>query len=120
MHNFSPLLQLAPLLFCQLYAIHGYLCGRLLLLVYCSIFRKSEDIYGEIFDVVLRHLPHRPKSMSIDFETAVENAVKQKLSMTPISFCFFHFKKALKTYKLVPIELIIKIIVLDNPIDILS
>ena len=61
----------------------------------CSISGKSEDIYDEVFDVVLQHLSQRPKSITIDFEKAVENVVKQKLPMTTISFCFFHFKKAL-------------------------
>ena len=61
----------------------------------CSISGKSEDIYDEVFDVVLQHLSQRPKSITIDFEKAVENVVKQKLPLTTISFCFFHFKKAL-------------------------
>ena len=95
MYNFSSLLQLAPQLFYQLYTIHGYLCGRFLPLVYCSIFGKSKDIYGEIFDVVLQHLSQYPKSITIDFEKAIENVLKQKLPMTTISFCVFHFKKAL-------------------------
>ena len=68
MHNFSPLLQIASQLFYQLYTIYGYLCGRSLPLVYCSISGKSEDIYGEIFDVVLQH----PKLITIDFEKTVD------------------------------------------------
>ena len=96
MHNFSPLLQLAPQLFYQLYTIHRYLCGWLLPLVYCSISGKSEDIDSEVFDVVLQYLSQRPKLVTIDFEKVVENVVKQKLPITTISFCFFfHFKKAL-------------------------
>ena len=59
--------------------------------MYCSISGKSEGIDGEVFDVVLQHLSQRPKSITIDFEKAVENVVKQKLPMTTISFCFFHF-----------------------------
>ena len=79
MHNFSLLLQLAPRLFYyQLYTIHGYLCGRLLPLVYCSISGKSEDIYDEVFDVVHQHLSQRPKSIAIDFEKAVENVAQQQ------------------------------------------
>ena len=69
--------------------------GRLLPLVYCSIPGKSEDIHGEIFNVVLQHFSQRPKSISINFEKAIENVIKQKLPMTIISFCFLHFKKAL-------------------------
>ena len=81
-------------MFYQLYTIHGYLCGRLLPLVYRSISGKSEDIYGEVFDVVLQYLSQHPKSVTIDFEKAVENVVKQKLPMTTISFWFFHLKKS--------------------------
>ena len=79
MHNFSPLLPLDPQLFYQLYIIHGYLCGRLLPLVYCGISGKSEDIYGETFDVILQHLSPHPKVITIDFEKVVEN-VKQQLT----------------------------------------
>ena len=72
--------------------------------------------------MVLKHLSQRPKSITIDFEKAVENVVKQKLPLTTIGFCFFFISKKLceDKYKLVPIDLIIKIIVLDNSIDILS
>ena len=78
MHNFSLLLQLAPELFYQLHTIHGYSYGRLPPLVYCSISGKSEDIYDEIVDIIFQHLSQRPKSITIDFEKAVENVVKQK------------------------------------------
>ena len=82
-------------MFYHLYTIHGHLCGRSLPLVYCSISGKCRDIYNEVFGVVFKHLSQRPKSITIDFEKAVENVVKQQLPMTTISFCFFHFKKAL-------------------------
>ncbi|CAF4598316.1 unnamed protein product, partial [Rotaria sp. Silwood1] len=52
-------------------------------------------IYNEIFDVILKHVSQRPRSITIDFEKSVENAVKQNLPMTTISFCFFHFKQNL-------------------------
>ena len=94
----------------------------LLPLVYCSISGKGEDIYGEVFGVVLQHLSQRLKSITIDFEKAVENVVKQQLPMTTINFCFFFISKRLygDKYKLVAIDFIILIIVLNNPIDILS
>ena len=66
-------------MFYQLHTIHDYVCGRLLPLVYCSIAGKSQ----------------RPKTITIDFKKSVENAVKQHLPMTTISFCFFHFKQNL-------------------------
>jgi len=64
-------------------------------LVYCSIAGKSQAIYDEMFDVTFKHVSQRPKSITIDFETSVENAVKQYLPMTTISFCFFRFKQNL-------------------------
>lgn len=82
-------------MFYQLYTIHGCVCGRSLPLVYCSIAGKSQTIYDEMFDVILKNVSQRPKSITIDFEKAVENAVKQHLPMTTISFCFFHFKQNL-------------------------
>ncbi|CAF3455161.1 unnamed protein product [Rotaria sp. Silwood1] len=78
-----------------LYTIHGCVCGRSLPLVFCIVAGKSEDIYNEIFDVILKHVSQRPRSITIDFEKSVENAVKQNLPMTTISFCFFHFKQNL-------------------------
>ncbi|CAM4846255.1 unnamed protein product, partial [Rotaria magnacalcarata] len=87
--------KLCPQLFYQLYTIHGHLCGRSLPLVYCYVAGKDEDTYGEIFDIILKNLSQRPKSITIDFEKAVENVVRQQLPMTTIGFCFFHFKKAL-------------------------
>jgi hypothetical protein len=48
-----------------------------------------------MFDVVLKRLPQRSKSITIDFEKPVENVVKQQMPMTSISFCFFHYEKML-------------------------
>jgi hypothetical protein len=63
--------------------------------VFCSISGKSEEIYAEMFDFVLKHLSQRSKSITIDFEKSVENFVKQQMPVINISFCFFHYKKAL-------------------------
>ncbi len=82
-------------MFYQLYTVHGCVCGRSLPLVYCSIAGKSQDIYTEMFEVILRHVSQRPKSITIDFEKSVENVIKQQLPMTKISFCYFHYKQNL-------------------------
>ncbi|CAF1128681.1 unnamed protein product [Rotaria sordida] len=74
--------RIAPQLFHQLYTIHGILCGRSLPLVYCIISGKSEEIHDEMFDVVLKHISQRPKSITIEYEKAVLNVIKQKLPMT--------------------------------------
>ncbi|CAF2617287.1 unnamed protein product [Rotaria sp. Silwood2] len=87
--------KIAPQLFEQLYVIHGFICGRALPLVYCMLSGKSEALYDEIFNVILQHVSGRPKSITIDFEKAVENVIKNKLPMTSISGCFFHFKQCL-------------------------
>ena len=82
-------------MFYQLYTVHGFVCGRALPLVYCSISGKSETIYGELFDVILNHISQRPKTITMDFEKAVENVIKDKLPTTTVTYCFFHFKQAL-------------------------
>lgn len=87
--------KLAPQLFYQLYTIHGSFCGRALPSVYCYLSGKAENLYDEMFDVVLSHVTQRPKSITIDFEKAVENVVKQKIPGANVSYCFFHFKQAL-------------------------
>ncbi|CAF1510134.1 unnamed protein product [Adineta ricciae] len=88
-------IEICPKIFNQLYTIHGCLLGRGLPLVYCSIYAQSEAVYGEIFEVILKHLSQRPKSITIDFEKAVENVIKQQLPMTTVNYCFFHMKQAL-------------------------
>ncbi|CAM4843790.1 unnamed protein product, partial [Rotaria magnacalcarata] len=42
-------------LFYQLYTIHDCGCGRSLPSVYCSIAGKSQAIYDEMFDVILKN-----------------------------------------------------------------
>ncbi|CAF0775449.1 unnamed protein product [Adineta steineri] len=87
--------KMSPQLFYQLYTLHGFVCGRALPLVYCFISGKSEPLYGEMFDNILKHISQRPTTITIDFEKAVENVVKLKLPMTTVSYCFFHFKQSL-------------------------
>ncbi|CAF4336433.1 unnamed protein product [Rotaria sp. Silwood2] len=46
-------------------------------------------------DGTFRHVTKHPRSISIDYEKAVENIVKRKMPACAISGCFFHLKKAL-------------------------
>ncbi|CAF0913032.1 unnamed protein product [Didymodactylos carnosus] len=87
--------KVAPQLFYQLYTIHGFIRGRSVPLVYALLPGKSEAVYGELFNVLVQNVNKHPKSITIDFERAVENVIKQKLPTTTISGCFFHFKQAL-------------------------
>ncbi|CAF3399694.1 unnamed protein product [Rotaria socialis] len=83
---------IAPQLFEQLYVIHGYIYGRTLPLVYCMIAGTAEVLYNEVFDVILKHVSGRPKTITIDFEKAIENVVGRSLSTTSISGFFFPFQ----------------------------
>ncbi|CAF2250032.1 unnamed protein product [Rotaria magnacalcarata] len=65
--------KIASHLFYQLYTIHGVICGRSFPSVYCIISGKSEEIYGEIFDVMMQHISQRPISITTDYEKAVHN-----------------------------------------------
>lgn len=64
-------------------------------MVYCYTSHKDEDVYNELFDILLQNVSQRPKSITIDYEKAVENVVKARLPMTSVSGCFFHFKQNL-------------------------
>ncbi|CAF3356738.1 unnamed protein product [Rotaria socialis] len=81
----KPMVVIAPQLFEQLYVIHGYIYGRTLPLVYCMIAGTAEVLYNEVFDVILQHVSGRPKTITIDFEKAIENVVGRSLSTTSIS-----------------------------------
>ncbi|CAF4499777.1 unnamed protein product, partial [Rotaria sp. Silwood2] len=87
--------KIAPHLFHQLYTVHGRFCARTLPLVYCILSGKSEDIYHKMFDVVLNHVSQCPLSITVDFEKAVHNVIKQKLPQTKLNGCFFHYKQCL-------------------------
>ncbi|CAF1274580.1 unnamed protein product [Rotaria magnacalcarata] len=69
--------KIASHLFYQLYTIHGVICGRSFPSVYCIISGKSEEIYGEIFDVMMQHISQRPISITTDYEKAVHNVIKK-------------------------------------------
>ena len=45
---------------------------------------RSDDIYEEMFGVILNHVSQRPKSITIDFEKAVENVIKRRLPVTDV------------------------------------
>ncbi|CAF5179730.1 unnamed protein product, partial [Rotaria magnacalcarata] len=67
--------KIAPQLFEQLYVIHGYIYGRALPLVYYMVAGTAEVLYNEVFDVILQNVSGRPKTITIDFEKAVENSL---------------------------------------------
>ena len=88
-------LYVVPKLFYQLYSIHGHIHGRTFPFLYAFLPGKSNDIYSELFDVVLQHIDKHPASITIDFEIAATNVTKQKFPSTAVTACFFHFKQNL-------------------------
>ncbi|CAF3516160.1 unnamed protein product [Rotaria socialis] len=86
--------MIAPQLFEQLYVIHGYIYGRTLPLVYCMIAGTAEVLYNEVFDVILKHVSGRPKTITIDFEKAIENVslgLQQSFVDGPLRRCLKNF-----------------------------
>jgi hypothetical protein len=96
--------------------MHGSLFGRALPSVYCFLSGKDEDLYNEIFEIVLKNVSGRPKSITIDYEKAVENVVKQKLPMTTVNGCFFHWKQNLWKKVVVSINQLRDTLYLRTPI----
>ena len=82
-------------MFYQLYSIHGQFHGRSIPFLYALLPGKSENIYQELFDVLLEHVSNHPKSIAIDFEPAADNVIRKNLPGTRINACFFHFKQNL-------------------------
>ncbi|CAF4475881.1 unnamed protein product [Rotaria socialis] len=89
--------MIAPQLFEQLYVIHGYIYGRTLPLVYCMIAGTAEVLYNEVFDVILKHVSGRPKTITIDFEKAIEN-VSLGLQQSFVDGPYSQVRRCLKNF----------------------
>ena len=88
--------KVAPQLFYRLYTIHGVTHGRSLPCVYVILSGKSDSIYKQLFNVISQHVARYSKTISIDYDKAVENIIKRKMPTSAISGClFFHFKNVL-------------------------
>lgn len=85
----------APKFFEQVYIVHGYRNGNYVPLVFFLLPGKSEDLYTRMFRMLIRATAELsfdldPKTVRIDFEKAVENALKTEFPATTVLCCRFH------------------------------
>lgn len=78
----------------QMYTVH---CTKYpaLPMIYALLPNMETDTYLRFFKQVLHLVGMSPKSIIIDFEAAVRNAVRKVFSGVEVSGCNFHFKQAI-------------------------
>ncbi|XP_014298070.1 uncharacterized protein LOC106693699 [Microplitis demolitor] len=83
-----------PLIFKQLYTIHGSYDGKILPFVYILAPNKSQKLYLRVLKVIKHHKPNlNPQRAMVDFERAFINAFKHQFARCYIIGCHFHFCK---------------------------
>lgn len=85
-----------PLLFYQLYTIHGFKDKISIPLVYALLPNKSEETYVTLLQQLKLLEPAvSPQSITIDFETAMMNACRRVFPDASQRGCFFHFSQCI-------------------------
>ena len=93
--------KITPIIFTQLYTIHGVYRNGVFPLVFALLSNKQQQSYQRLIDELRRLCPSwSPKSVMVDFEKAAINAFERTFT-TPtntisISACFFHLQKSIQ------------------------
>lgn len=83
--------QHAPLLFYQVYTIHGIFDGYVIPLVYCLLTNKKKKTYCKVLEELKKLRPKlNPKSVMMDYEIAQSDAFHSVFDSIMIRGCFFH------------------------------
>ena len=86
----------APLLFHQLYTVHGLRENDSLPLVFGLLPDKTEETYIKFLQEIKNIEPScAPLSVTIDFERAMMNACSKEFLNTELNGCFFHFSQCI-------------------------
>lgn len=85
----------APLLFYQVYTIHGIFDGFVVPLVFCLLTNKKKSTYSKVLSKLKELRPNlRPRSVMIDFELAQRDAFQSIFSTISVRGCFFHLSQS--------------------------
>lgn len=85
----------APLLFEQVYTIHGIFDGFVIPLVYCLLTNKKKNTYTKVLNKLKELRPNlQPKSVMIDFEAAQRDSFQEVFNTISVRGCFFHMSQA--------------------------
>lgn len=74
-----------------MFTINAVYKDKCLPLVYGLLPDKSTQSYKRFFEIVLVHTKTKPKSVSVDFEVAIINAVLESIKGVKIDGCYFHY-----------------------------
>ena len=93
--------KITPLIFSQLYTIHGVHRNAVFPLVFALLSNKQQQSYQKLIDELRVLCPSwNPKSIMVDFEKAAINAFERTFTTTTntisISGCFFHLQKSIQ------------------------
>ena len=87
--------SVCPLMFHQLYSIHGIVKDTTVPLVYCLMKNKSREKYEEVFSALKNwNAMLSPHEIIIDFKIAATEALKSNSQNANVESCFFHFAQA--------------------------
>ena len=85
-----------PLLFYQLYTIHGFQDNIAIPLVYALLPNKSEPSYDALLEKIKINTNFSsPSYITLDFEPAMIKACKQQFPSVVLKGCFFHFSQCI-------------------------
>ncbi|RNA32248.1 hypothetical protein BpHYR1_049995 [Brachionus plicatilis] len=82
--------DISPVLFTQLYTIHVIVKNKDLALVYAMLPNKKQTTYSKFFRTIKSLINKDPKSVNVDFEKAVFNALSSVFLGVHIYGCYFH------------------------------
>lgn len=89
----------APKYFYQFFTIHGVDNGNYVPLVFCLLPNKTEETYKSLFNHLKSkceeyELHFNPKHITVDFEIALQNAVRSSWPSVHVRGCRFHLSQA--------------------------
>ena len=84
--------KVCPIIFSQVYTLHGLVQDRIIPCIYALLPDKSENIYRRFFEEVRNtlDLEHSPQDIMIDFEIGAINAAAATFEGKEMKGCFFH------------------------------
>ncbi|CAF3794187.1 unnamed protein product [Rotaria magnacalcarata] len=89
--------KVTPVIFTQLYTIHGVYRNCVFPLVFALLSDKQQQTYQRLINELRRLCPSwNPKSVMVDFEKGAINAFQGTFTTLSISGCFFHLQKSIQ------------------------
>lgn len=88
--------HVVPVIFRQLFSIHGVFNNEIVPLVFCIMSSKSKKAYQDFFYQLLKiaadwNIHLNPKRIISDFEKTISTAAKEFFPSTSYKGCLFHF-----------------------------